>query len=306
MILSPNDILHRGLTFLGITPGNRSVAWKRRQFGEAFGSDPETLADQWCDLCSHPIIGQLDPDLRMRETDKTLIGLKSFFIAHYFIWHYPRNSTTTANALTVNAKKCKGAPFLRWVRMIGALKAAKVFWPAELDDPNGPTNVITVDCTNYACTEKKHPNFNQDNSMFDKKSNGAGWKYEIGIATFSPQIVSIRGPYKASVHDITIWREFLKGRVPDGKVCIADRGYVSDKDGEWQKLSTPCLEDESDIANLKTRARLRLETFNGRLKNFKVLGHKFRHSADCHKMAFEAVLVTVQYQMDNGSPVYDV
>jgi hypothetical protein len=44
---------------------------------------------------------------------------------------------------------------------------------------------------------------------------------------------------------------------------------------------------------------------NGRLKCFGSLSAQaFRHGFDKHKFVFEAVVVTVQYQMDDGSPIF--
>ena len=43
----------------------------------------------------------------------------------------------------------------------------------------------------------------------------------------------------------------------------------------------------------------------GRLKTFKSISGKFRNGLGKHK-DFEAVCVIAQYQMENGSPLYDV
>jgi hypothetical protein len=48
------------------------------------------------------------------------------------------------------------------------------------------------------------------------------------------------------------------------------------------------------------------ETFNRRLRCFETLSRTFTHGWDKHKLAFEAVVVTVQYQMENGSPIFCV
>ena len=54
------------------------------------------------------------------------------------------------------------------------------------------------------------------------------------------------------------------------------------------------------------RAHARHEAFNGRLKSFKVLAEKFRHGQEKHKSVFEAVCVIVQYDMENGRPLFDI
>jgi len=48
------------------------------------------------------------------------------------------------------------------------------------------------------------------------------------------------------------------------------------------------------------------ETFNAQLKNSKCLAECFQHGTDKHKIVFEAVGVICQYQMENGSPLFDV
>jgi hypothetical protein len=64
--------------------------------------------------------------------------------------------------------------------------------------------------------------------------------------------------------------------------------------------------DSKELKKLKTRSRLRHESFNGRIKAFGILQNKFRHGFEKHGFALEAVVVIVQYQMDNGSPIYKV
>jgi hypothetical protein len=60
-----------------------------------------------------------------------------------------------------------------------------------------------------------------------------------------------------------------------------------------------------ELEKFKSRAWLRHETFNGRLKCFGSLSpQRFRHGIDKHKFVFEAIVVTVQYQMDNVSPIF--
>ena len=56
----------------------------------------------------------------------------------------------------------------------------------------------------------------------------------------------------------------------------------------------------------QSRARARHETFNGRIKNFGCLDDRFRHGMEKHKICFEAVCVIVQYQLENGSPLFDI
>jgi hypothetical protein len=106
-------------------------------------------------------------------------------------------------------------------------------------------------------------------------------------------------------HDITIFREGLKHKIQPWKKRPVDRGYVTSN--PYQKmLSQPNACDSKTLNNFKSRAQLRQETFNSRLKVFDALNQTFRYGIEKHKFALEAICVIVQYQMDNGSPVFDV
>lgn len=112
----------------------------------------------------------------------------------------------------------------------------------------------------------------------------------------------MNGPFKASRHDITIFRRAgLKDMIPPGHRVIADNGYK----GEAIVVSTPNSHEPSVLRKFKSRARARHESFNGRLKNFRILDERFRHGVNKHQVAFEAVCVIVQYQMELGSPLFD-
>ena len=59
-------------------------------------------------------------------------------------------------------------------------------------------------------------------------------------------------------------------------------------------------------SQFQIKARLRQEIFFRRLKHFDALSNTFSHKFRRHAIVFEAVLVIVQTQMDNGSPIYCV
>jgi hypothetical protein len=89
-------------------------------------------------------------------------------------------------------------------------------------------------------------------------------------------------------------------------LCLADRGYKTKEPDEGYLFTLPNEFDSKELNNFKSRGRLRHETFNARLKNFKCLSDTFRHGFGKHRFVFEAVVVIVQYQMDNGSPIFSV
>ena len=118
-------------------------------------------------------------------------------------------------------------------------------------------------------------------------------------------LVWLSGPFKASMHDLTIFRAAngLKEMIPQGKRVIADNGYTSTQ--EQGILSTPNSHDIREVRKFKSRARARHESFNGKVKNFRCLAEQFRHGVSNHKIVFEAVCIIVQYQLENGSPLFD-
>ena len=87
-----------------------------------------------------------------------------------------------------------------------------------------------------------------------------------------------------------------------GKKGSGDGGYH----GHPNELSTPNSHDSKEVNTFKGRALKRQEKFNGKTKNFDSLSGRFRHSVDRFKNCFEAVCVICQYQIENGSPLYDV
>jgi hypothetical protein len=93
----------------------------------------------------------------------------------------------------------------------------------------------------------------------------------------------------------------LKTKTPPGKKVIADKGHP----GEPQ-ISTRNPFDPPEVTQIKKRAKARLETFNGRLKVFKKLEHRFRHGVKKHRAVFEAVCILLQCESENGHPLFEV
>jgi hypothetical protein len=143
---------------------------------------------------------------------------------------------------------------------------------------------------------------------YSHKFKQAAVDYEIAISVFTQQVVWISRPHPASKHDISIFRgknneeEALKDKMPPGKLAIGDNGYR----GERGMISTPSSHDPPEVRRLKGRARARQETFNARIKTFTSLEKRYRHGLAKQKITFEAVCVIVQYQMENGSPLFQV
>jgi len=274
---------------------------KTETFRKHFGSLPLALADMWHNMTATDIS---EARVDIKEQDDA--GFRMFLVAHFFLWTYPKNSGLIVSRFQICDKYSRGEHLWKWIRKIAALKALKIVWDPRLDSVESEIFVVTVDGTDFRVNEKKHPRFNQDKGQCSKKFNHCAAKYEVAVSVFRSKIVWINGPFRGAEHDLTMMRGGrLMELIAEGKKGIADRGYVTSVPEEKAKLSFPNAYDPKELNKFKSRARLRQETLNGRLKNFNVLSETFRHG-EKHKFAFEAVAVTVQYQMDNGSPLYDV
>jgi hypothetical protein len=180
--------------------------------------------------------------------------------------------------------------------------------PANFDpDLEFPVVVDGVHCKTF---EPKHPTMPMDKNWSSHKfGKKAAFAYELAVSTVTQQLCWARGPYPAGgYNDIKMFKEgglqrFLLSR---GKKAIADAIYANVGGG----TSCPNTKYESKTTNTyKRRARARMESFNGRIKSFGILYQTFRHKKDRmrkHQTCFEAVCIIVQYQMENGSPLFEV
>jgi hypothetical protein len=145
---------------------------------------------------------------------------------------------------------------------------------------------------------------------YSKKFNKAGLTYEIAVALYSSKIVWVNGPFPAGQNDIRVFRKpnGLKTKLQRGHPAIADEGYR----GEPDFISIRNPYDAPDVKYFKGRAKARHETVNSRLKAFGILSQPFRTNGghhgrmERHKAAFEACLVIIQYELDNGSNLFRV
>ena len=146
-----------------------------------------------------------------------------------------------------------------------------------------------------------HPMLSKNPKNYSHKTNQAALTYKLGILVYENKLVWIKGPKLASKHDITVFRELMT-KVPAGKRAIGDNGYH----GEPNTMSTPSSWDPKKLHCFKSWARACHELFNGRINKFKCLSKRFHHGVHKHQICFEAICVIVQYQLENGSPLFDV
>ena len=178
----------------------------------------------------------------------------------YFLWNYPRNTTTLARTFKVNEKYASGRALWKWIARIQALKGTKIVWEKnralDRDDRPLPKFAISVDGVDCKINEPKHPTKPVDRKYYSHKFNHGALKYELAIDIFKPKLVWINGPFQASKHDITVFRdhgllEKMKTDHP-GRFVVADRGYQTSRPDEIGIMSTPNDMDPKLLKNFKT------------------------------------------------------
>lgn len=314
MDLAPNEMRRMGLIFMKISvQDQQDLGMKMCDdfFRSVYGCPAEVLSDMWEDLRMTNI-----PNAKLSPKEDSPFGLKMFFIAHYYLWNYPRSSRLLqVHFAPIGEHHTRGKPFWKWVAKIAALLPSKIKWMPELDDPNGAIFIVSVDGVDCKTNERRdHPVFNVNNKRCSHKFRHAALRYEIAVAIHDEKIVWVNGPFIAGKTDITILREGQKDgsgslldRITVGKMLVADRGYQTSKPNEIGKMAFKRNEDPSSLQKFKGRVTCRQETINSRLKQYKTMSETFRQSDDVHEIAFKAVCVIIQYQLDAGAAfLYDV
>jgi DDE superfamily endonuclease len=146
------------------------------------------------------------------------------------------------------------------------------------------------------------PRTDPGSKWYSHKFHGPGVTYEVGISLVEGRILWISDSYPAGESDINVFRKpgGIMEKIPPGKKVIADKGYR----GEHDKISTPNHHDSLNAKMFKKRALARHETLNKRLNDFKILSERYCHGFPTHKVAFPAVCVLVQNDL-NASPLFD-
>jgi hypothetical protein len=300
LILTDDEVLAKGLAMVGYNE-ERQARVKRAtnidRFKDHYGSIPVVYAQLWEDLQMTNIAAA-----RVAGSPKKLLkAFKYFMSTLHFLTVYSTESQRGGSFASCE-RTCRDKSW-EFIQKICALMPSKISWPEDWvpGNPNLPYFLLSVDGTHCSYHEVKHPVLPYDPQMYSHKSNEPALAYEVALSLHESKVISIRGPFKASVHDKTMFSAHLQDLIPDGSFGIADRGYRG-----AAKLSTPNTYDTPDVKEYKRRARARQESFFARLKRFGAVRDQFRHSdIEKHRWVFEAVCIIVQYQFENGSPLFD-
>jgi hypothetical protein len=294
------DFLDLGLTKQNVRflPTPQQQEAQRCKFRKFYGVDPKTCLDVYKELqTSNESV--LKGRAKVSELLMMVEWLRVYDTDFKTASKYGICETTASKKLW------------KYTRAIQKLKEKKIKWVERWNNQGSEAIIVSVD--GIHCTISEPRQF-PSSKWYSHKSHGPALAYEIAIAVQDNKIVHVHGPFPAGIPDLTIFRSpgGLKSKIPEGKLATADRGYRGEP-----SLRLPNERDTELAKNFKKRSQARHETFNSRLKSFKILSTRFRHSHngrkqqgdtchDNHKAVFEAVCVLLQYDMENGHPLFAV
>ena len=132
---------------------------------------------------------------------------------------------------------------------------------------------------------------------FSHKFKGPGLRYEIGLSIKDGIIVWAHGPFPCGAWpDLRIFRADLKHRLKHGEHVLTDAGYRD------ERCKTTLFENHKFSSTVKARH----ETLNHRLKQFHVLGDRFRHDLKKHSRCFYAVANLTEIMIELGESLFEL
>ena len=166
----------------------------------------------------------------------------------------------------------------------------------------GHVFIISVDGVHCPINEpRKKPSA----KWYLHKFNNLGLAYEIAVSVYSSKVVWVRGPFSAGTSDLSIFKRLVKGlkyKMPFGTKAIADRAYTSESVCATRNDEF----DDPRVRKFKRLARAHHENFNARIKVYNALTIPFRHGVEKHGTVFDVACILVQYDMENGHPLFEV
>ena len=275
--------------FSALKIGRNKIERQLEWFQSAYGCPPSVAVAIWEDLDT-----LIDPD----EVDFP-ISIDDFLMTLEWLHSYQperrREGHTGLSPKTIR-KRC-----WYYAGKLQALKEQKIVWPNDI--PPDSIWLMTVDGTHFMVNEPKHPEFSQDKDYFSHKKHRSGWCYELGLCLYKNNLIWMKGPYKAGQNDKNNFTRpgGLKEKLAQlGLKAIGDKFY----NGYPNEVSTFNRYDSAEVKKFKSRALLRQEKFNGYLKQFDILDHRFRHHGpEKFATCFEAVAVITQYRIELECPL---
>lgn len=138
-----------------------------------------------------------------------------------------------------------------------------------------------------------------DPKWYSHKFKGPGLRYEVGLNIITGDLVQVYGGFPCGAYpDLKIARLNYLNEIMPGELTLADDGYRD------PNFVYPHKYQNTQFHQKKIMQRH--ETVNHRLKEFQVLGSRFRHDKYKHSVYFYAVANIVQIKIDSGEKLYDV
>lgn len=286
---------------MNVCPGRKGPATLAHEFMKHFGSSAADISEMWFDLCYYD-------ETVLSGKEKSEKGFVRFLAAQYWLWARPKNASMFASRFGLCKDYVQGKELWKWIDRIAGLAKKKIVWDESLDSSTTEVYAISADGVDFKLWERKHPDLPIDTKAMSHKFKSCGAKYIIALSVYRAKCVFIEGPFRGGHHDLDMFRDsgLMQKLKASGKVCITDRGFKSKHGHERKHFAYPDKMNSKGLNNHKSRARLRQETFNRRLKHFEALSITFTNGFIKHGIALRAVAVIVQYQMDNGSPIFCV
>lgn len=133
---------------------------------------------------------------------------------------------------------------------------------------------------------------------YSHKFKGPGLRYEVGLNIRTGDIIWAHGGYPCGAwNDLKIARNVFVYFLDDGELVLADKGYRGSR-----YFITP--NEDNGIRHKQIMARH--ETVNKKLKQFKILSEKYRHSLERHPMCFHAIVNITQISINYGEKLYSL
>ena len=296
-LIHPTQMHRRGLRLVNIDDVKQNRRLYKTNIGDfksIFGKHPVHLCCRvWRDLQTQPI------DNRMTfEEARTKDAFEGFMYANNFLRTY--SSSVRLQAALFNGCDKARLGRLKWVYIakIQSLKAVKIVWPDHWDE----TFIGSVDGSHTQTTKLRDPVYRKNTKNYSHKFHSPGRNHEIVLDLWRNCCVLAKASDPGSVSDITAYHEVLKALVPPGKRLICDKGYITHRYGDNHILAFPNSLDSPAVQEFKREARARHKSFNARLKIYKCLSTRFTQGIDKLQMCFDAVVVLVQYSIEDTGP----
>jgi len=137
---------------------------------------------------------------------------------------------------------------------------------------------------------------------YSHKFRGPGLRYEVGVCCRTGWIVWAHGPFPCGEWpDLKIFKNYMMVKLDANERVIADNGYPTR--GIYTII--PRMLDQGD-RRMHSLIRARHEIINRRLKQWQVLGGRFRNGLKRHGFAFFAVATITQLMLEEESIPFDI